>query len=43
VLGYKIDVVGQDDESDDDVAVAVAQAIAADVSPASACWASSAT
>ena len=31
LLGYKIVVVGQDDESDDDTAVAVAQAIADDV------------
>ena len=31
LLGYKIAVVGQDDESDDDAAVAVAQAIADDV------------
>ena len=31
LLGYKIVVVGQDDESDDDAAVAVAQAIAGDV------------
>lgn len=31
LLGYKIVVVGQDDESDDDAAIAVAEAIAGDV------------